>query len=461
MKTLIKLTAVRVCLILFPPIMAFYDGCKKQDELLNARPDAALNVPSTLADVQSLLANEDIFNRNYATLGELATDDYYVTDGFYANMSSTEQNAYLWAKSLYPAGAYVDAWSVPYQAIYYANQVQQILATVPRKASDEAAFNQAKGSALFFRAMAYFDLVQTFALPYDAATAASEPGVPLRPGTDLTAKAPRASQQACYAQVLSDLDQALQLLQPATSSPTQPNKAAAYGMTARVNLCIGRYDEALKNATASLAVYNKLQDFNALDPSAYPVFPNYSPEELFHASLSGYYNLYSYADTTLLRSFDGPNDLRKAIFFYKDGDGLYEFNSQYGKHGSVTTGISTAEMYLTKAECEARAGSTAQALSDLNTLLVTRWKKGTFVPYSAKNAADALTLILQERRKELVMTGVRWYDLRRLNQEAARAVTLIRDLNGEQYSLPPKDPRYAMPIPDTEIQLNPIPQNQR
>jgi len=48
-----------------------------------------------------------------------------------------------------------------------------------------------------------------------------------------------------------------------------------------------------------------------------------------------------------------------------------------------------------------------------------------------------------------------------LNKDSRFAITLYRNLNGVQYSLPPNDPKYALPIPDKEIQLNPIPQNIR
>jgi hypothetical protein len=100
-------------------------------------------------------------------------------------------------------------------------------------------------------------------------------------------------------------------------------------------------------------------------------------------------------------------------------------------------------------------------MNDLNTLLMTRWKTGTFVPYQAANADDALQQILTERKKELLFRGTRWADLRRLNKDSKFAMTLTRIINGVTYTLPPNDPRYAMPIPDNEISLSGIPQNAR
>lgn len=118
-------------------------------------------------------------------------------------------------------------------------------------------------------------------------------------------------------------------------------------------------------------------------------------------------------------------------------------------------------MYLVRAEASARTGHPAQALSDLNTLLATRWKTGTYVPYATTDPAVALQDILTERRKELFARGLRWTDLRRLNQDPRFAVTLKRLIAGQAYALPPLDKRYVFPIPDDEIRLSGIPQNSR
>jgi hypothetical protein len=70
-------------------------------------------------------------------------------------------------------------------------------------------------------------------------------------------------------------------------------------------------------------------------------------------------------------------------------------------------------------------------------------------------------LILEERRRELIGRGLRWTDLRRINQETDYAVTLEKSLNGESYILEPNSVRYTYPIPDDEIILSGIRQNER
>jgi hypothetical protein len=59
------------------------------------------------------------------------------------------------------------------------------------------------------------------------------------------------------------------------------------------------------------------------------------------------------------------------------------------------------ELYLIAAESYARTNDIAHAMDMLNSLLITRWKTGTFVPFSASTKEEALQIIKEERRKEL------------------------------------------------------------
>ncbi|MFP9100715.1 RagB/SusD family nutrient uptake outer membrane protein [Flavobacterium sp. RHBU_24] len=97
-----------------------------------------------------------------------------------------------------------------------------------------------------------------------------------------------------------------------------------------------------------------------------------------------------------------------------DGNG-HSYWGSYDGSPLPFSGIATDEIYLIKSECLARAGKFTEAMQVLNTLLEKRWIAGTFFPLSATGTA-ALDIILSERRKELVLRGLRWSDLRRLNK---------------------------------------------
>jgi len=93
---------------------------------------------------------------------------------------------------------------------------------------------------------------------------------------------------------------------------------------------------------------------------------------------------------------------------------------------------------------------------------VKRWNNAVpFPTYTATSANNALGQILAERRKELCFRGIRWSDLRRLNQDPTYAVTLQRLLNGTTYTLPANDLRYTLLIPLDEIQISGLQQNPR
>ncbi|HSC36481.1 MAG TPA: RagB/SusD family nutrient uptake outer membrane protein, partial [Chitinophagaceae bacterium] len=91
-------------------------------------------------------------------------------------------------------------------------------------------------------------------------------------------------------------------------------------------------------------------------------------------------------------------------------------------------------------------------------LLAKRYTTNGLVPRVAVNAADALSKVLQERRKELLLRGLRWTDLRRLNRDPAHATTISHAAGGLTYVLAPASV-YTFPIPDDIIQLSGIAQN--
>jgi len=124
-------------------------------------------------------------------------------------------------------------------------------------------------------------------------------------------------------------------------------------------------------------------------------------------------------------------------------------------------GLANGEMYLVKAEAEARAGNTAKAMDDLNTLMQNRMVNTTgqpFVPLTASSAPDALQKVLTERRKELIFRDRRWMDIKRLNLENANII-LTRTVSGQTYTLMPNANRYAIPLPDMVIKISGMPQN--
>ena len=72
----------------------------------------------------------------------------------------------------------------------------------------------------------------------------------------------------------------------------------------------------------------------------------------------------------------------------------------------------------------------------------------------AENVGDAMAVVLEERIRELVFRGLRWFDLRRLNKDPRFKVTLERIYNSSTYHLEPNGKMYCFPIPRTEKMYN-------
>jgi hypothetical protein len=173
--------------------------------------------------------------------------------------------------------------------------------------------------------------------------------------------------------------------------------------------------------------------------------------------LSNVANWAAQIDTSLYASYD-DNDLRKSAYFFPNFEN-YSFKGSYaGSDGVYFTGLATDEIYLIRSECLARNQQKDAALNDLNALLSKRWSAGNFTPITVATAQEALTIILAERRKELVMRGLRWIDIKRLNKEGANII-LKRIIATQQFSLQPNEERYALPIPDDIIKQTGIQQN--
>lgn len=452
MKVLYKLIVMLLCSSII------LNSCQK--EFLEKKPDKALLVPGTLNDLRALLDNNVVFNLSPG-LGQISADDYASTANGLASLPPYERNSYLWAADIYEGQTYIPDWSKPYQQVFYTNVVLEGLEEIIVNDKNYTEWSQLKGSALFYRAFAFYNLAQMFTKPYNKVSSVSDPGIPIRLKADVNVISKRGTLQETYDQILYDLLEAKNLVPVNVSYKSRPGKAAVFALLSRVGLTMENYDMAALYADSCLGISNKLLDYNVISPAGtgrpFPSsLPDGNDEVLFYSAIF----LYNFPvatslaviDSTLYRSYLA-NDLRKILFFRDRGNGNFTFRGSYSgpQSANLFNGLATDEVLLTRAECYARKGNTSSAMADLNQLLISRWKKNTFIPLTAANADDALMQILTERRKELIARGIRWTDLRRLNKDSRFAVTMKRLINKQEYTLLPNDSKYVFPIPENEI----------
>lgn len=367
-------------------------------------------------------------------------------------------------------------WRGSYFTILHANKLLDNL----KKDEQRPAILQAKAEALFVRAFVYFNLVRFYAKPYYQNAAAS-PGVMLitTAANSIDYKPARASAKAVYEQVIADLDAAISLFNQEKSN-SFAGKLAAAALLSRVYLYMGgtfqQPDAAFNQKVVSYAdqVINS-NKYTLLQNDAYRAYYNSSnvanKEDIFagnmdfgNSSISqqyayppqinytgGYYrpssDLLSRIAKTDLRSSHYkvnvtpgfPNDSIATVKY------MYLYNAIYSK--SPFRYIRLAEVYLNRAEANAKLGKRDAALADLN---IIRNRAGlASVDLSGQALFDE---ILLQRRIELAFEGHSGFDYFR------NGLPMVRDYSSASsgtMTIPATSPKILLRIPQEEIILNP------
>lgn len=446
-------TTITILLLIILSQSSLY--CKKY---LETKSVQTLSTPSTLEDLQLLLDNSDLTTA--VNITNTSSDEYYLKYTDWQPLSIIQKRAYVWD----PVLNNPTDWISLYKYVNYANNVLFNLETIDSEGQESKA-NAIKGGALFIRAHCFYHIAQLYATQFDPLTAGKDLGIPLRLNADFNEPSVRSTVKQTYDQIIKDLTEAAALLPEKSLYKTRPDKAAAYALLARVYNQVYNYAMALTSASLSLQHSNTLIDLNQENVTAPFPFLNVTanPEILYYWATSAPVNIrmgVAKIDSALYDSFDA-DDLRKQAYFKSNGNGTYSFKGNYTGKSSLFNGIAVDEVYLIKAEANARLGNTAKALEDLNTLLSKKWKSDKFTPLTASTPLEALQIILTERKKELIYRATRWPDLKRLNKDPQFATEIRRELNGQIYSLKPNDLRYALLIPQEILNRVNLPQNPR
>ena len=427
---------------------------------------------TTANDCQLILDNYSVMNTGYPNDGQASSGDSFLNETSYLNESVTAEDRaiYTWNSNALRVSA-SPQWRNSYFIIYNANLVLEALDRIKGDGTPQTTIDNLRGSALFFRSYCLWQIAQLYAPAYDAATAGQAPGIPIRLTSDINEVSARGTVQQTYDRITADLEAAAGLMASTSSVVSRPNKVAAYAMLARVYLSMGNYTQAQINADLALQLKSTLMDYNSSEVNksltSNTPFARFNQEVIFQSTMISSLltapgaECCSFAriEPGLVNSFNDPNDLRRTVLMKQNKtnnvfDGTYRFTGNYEPNiNNLFNGLAVDELYLIRAECYARSGNVGGAIADLNTLLRKRWISGTYVDLIAGTTEGALVKVLTERRKELMMRGQRWTDLRRLNKDSRFAVTLSRTVQGTTYTLPANDPRYTLLIPN-EVTLN-------
>jgi hypothetical protein len=415
------------------------------DDYLDITPVGRV-IPETLQDYRALLTSGYAKYPEHKSLTAARTDELKLQES--AQEITVYKDVFIW-KDVNPDNiTQVFQYQDLYSSIFYANVViNEATSKLPASAEKD----QLIGEAHALRAMAYFDLVNLFAKPYNSATAGSDKGVPLALEVDLEQTFPSKSVEAVYNQIISDTNEAEKLLNVNTQTKGlnyRFSKAALYSLESRVYLYMQQWQKSHDAADKALALNSTLIDLKAT-----PVLPTkYDSKESILALEDGYIiglKFLSYASNDLLAAYNRTTDLRFPIYFAADGS---DFQIQKGANDDQKCSFRTAELYLTKAETSLKLNNLNEAKTILLSFVEKRYTTAGYnqivTSVNAMNAADLTTFIADERQREFPVEGHRWFDLRRTTQKQ-----IIHTYKGQDYTLMQNDPRYTILVP-ANVRLN-------
>ncbi len=436
------------------------------DDYVDIKTEGKL-IPEETINYRYLLNNTSKFDKSYA-LVDIMPDDivirddhaeyfqkYYGTSSFYRPYRET----YKWADSVYYTGEADNNLEIMYTGLYISNVViSEVLDSNNGTEEEKLAL---RGEALVHRADIFLNLVNIFGKAYDVSTSSTDLGIPIFTSPTVDGEITRASVEEVYAQIVTDLTEAINSGLPEVQSGRNvafPSLASAYALLARTYLYMGNYDKALIHAENALGLQStllNLEDYIGVSDYNFP--KRYQNPELILSKQSNTSYIYSplllSLSDELLNAFD-PNDLRYQLYTRPIGTltfNAYSEGRAFCKERLTgearNAGPSVPEMMLIKAECLARANKPLEAMSTINELRKKRFKAADYVDLTATDAENALVNVLQERRRELMAKGgFRWFDLKRLNKDSRFAKTITHTYLDETFTLEPGSDRYQFPF---------------
>lgn len=424
-------------------ILFFVISLVSCDDKLDIEPRQSISTSTAIStgeNVKNILIgaySESGEDDSYGGYLQLMADLYGITDQ--ATWGGTfQQPRQVFNKNIFVDNSFVaNLWLNAYDAINQANLVLDYADLVEEEDRDRVM-----GEAYFLRALNYFDINRFFTSPDGSL------GVPLSLSgiTDYSQELvlPRASSDEVYAQVISDLENAMNLLPEANGFFA--DKYSAEALLARVQLQLGNYeaardaaDDVISNSGHALTG-TFAGAFNNDSDSSEDVFAFQVTTQDGANVLVTHYADQSFGgrggDVTVndeYISMFGESDERGSFFYASAQNGgtlTAKFTNQFGN----IPVIRLAEMYLIRAEANFRLGTEigASPLADVNTI---RSRSGA-------ESLSEVTLddILTERELELMFEGFTIFDYKRTGR-------MIGDL-------PSDSPQLSFPIPQREMDVN-------
>lgn len=404
-------------------------------------------------------------------------------------------------------------WRIPYNSIYTANQVIDIVGALdPDKEDDTYRFYRAQ--ALGARAFNYWVLAQLFQFNYVGHE--QSPCVPLiteENQADIAINgAPRATVAEIYTQIINDLTEGIQLTTGnpmARADKRYIDNNVLYALRARAYLCMQKYAEAAADAqkvidsgrfSALTAAQASVPGFSELSSSNWIWGVNMDETDVhglytFSSMMGSYTYGYAYAGMWKLINSNlfariPANDVRRTWWIDENGNSnavnytaassdavaylesigaptyavtkfaAYQNVLQQSNNAADIPLIRIEEMYLILAEAQGLGGDINTGKATLENFVNNyRWTGRTPYACSATTSEEFLNEIWFQRRVELWGEGMSYFDVMRLNKDVDRRNSNWDDSSNQvsqyAYYVPAGSAVLLSQIPQSELEGNP------
>lgn len=360
-----------------------------------------------------------------------------------------------------------------YERLYSnINYMNVVISKMPEASGDEAKKAQLIAEARVLRAWYHFLLVNMYAKQYDAATAATEGGIPYVDDTDVSQEKTKRTLAEVYDKILEDCtDEVLKdLIQSNVPDPCRFGVDFGYGVRARVLFQMKRYEEALQYANLALGVNGRIEDRSTIRTTGTWTLDETAANNYYliycdNSNLGDYYGICISPEVAAL--IDPDDYVYKYVY---DDYGTGAWDTPYPNdlpEGSLQCqvsdikfnvwGIRAETMYYLAGECLIRSGHIREGLRQIDRVRALRIEN--YTPFA--DQADGLTekqamkLLQDAKRVEFLTAFDNFCDRKRWNSEPEYAATVTHDL-GEHglFTIAPDSPLWVLPFPQNAVNHN-------
>lgn len=356
-----------------------------------------------------------------------------------------------------------------YDAIYeMINYMNVIISKAPEATGDDVARRRIIAEAHILRAWYHFLAVNIYAAQYDASTASSLGGVPYVVNTNVQEEKTKRSIAEVYENILNDCsdEYIADMYQKAVDNPFRGGAELGNGVRALVLFQMKRYEDALTYARKALSFNDIIEDRSQVVLKGMWELDYSSPNNYLlirgdNSNLGDYYGLVLTPDAA---SKVEQGDYLMAL----DSEHGWDTDIAYGADGSIMCtaanvhysvyGIRTENMIYTAAESLIRTGNIKEGLKMIDRVREKRIRNCE--PFADRQdistEAQAMALLKDAKRIEMLTTCYNFLDCKRWNSEPAYAQPIVHDLGEEgQYELASQSPLWIFPFPQNCRLFNP------